>query len=121
MKNILKYILTCILLSVCITVASQSYTFRGLSITEGLSELIVNVIYKDSLGFVWLGTENSLERFDGIHIKHYPIIDAGGKSKRVNAIVEMPGNDVWMGNNMGPCGWQPKKDSTHCDLSMGRK
>lgn len=108
MKNILKYILTCILLSVCITVASQSYTFRGLSITEGLSELIVNVIYKDSLGFVWLGTENSLERFDGIHIKHYPIIDAGGKSKRVNAIVEMPGNDVWMGNNMGL--WRLNKD-----------
>lgn len=111
MKNILKYILTCILLSVCITVASQSYTFRGLSVTEGLSELIVNVIYKDSLGFVWFGTENSLERFDGIHIKHYPIIGADGKSQRVNAIVEMPGNEVWMGNNMGLWRLNKEKDT----------
>lgn len=110
MKNISKHILTCILLSVCITVTSQSYTFRGLSVTEGLSELIVNTIYKDSVGFVWFGTENSMERFDGIHIKHYPIIGTDGKSRRVNTIVEMPGNDVWMGNSMGLWRLNKEKD-----------
>ena len=71
MKNILKYILTFFFLFACIAVYPRSYSFRGLSLTEGLSDLVVNAIYKDSLGYVWIGTGNSLERFDGIHIKHY--------------------------------------------------
>jgi ligand-binding sensor domain-containing protein len=68
-----------------------------LSVTEGLSDLVVNAIYKDSLGYVWLGTGNSLECFDGIHFKHYLIPGSDEKLKRVNAIAEMPGNELWMG------------------------
>ena len=85
----------------CISVYSRSYTFRGLSVTEGLSDLIVNAIYKDSVGFVWIGTGTSLERFDGVRIKHYPIPGADEKLKRVNAIAETDGNQLWMGNGVG--------------------
>ena len=62
---------------------------------------MVNAIYKDSLGYVWLGTGNSLECFDGIHFKHYLIPGSDEKLKRVNAIAEMPGNELWMGNGSG--------------------
>ena len=101
MKNILKYILTFFFLFACIAVYPRSYSFRGLSLTEGLSDLVVNAIYKDSLGYVWIGTGNSLERFDGIHIKHYLIVGDDEKLKRVNVITEMPDNQIWMGNGMG--------------------
>lgn len=101
MKNILRYIITFCLLVVCISVYPRSYTFRNLSVTDGLSDLIVNAIYKDSLGYIWLGTGNSLERFDGIHIKHYLISGADEKRKRVNAVTEMSDNELWMGNGMG--------------------
>lgn len=101
MKNILRYIITFYLLLVCISAYSRSYIFRGLSVTEGLSDLIVNAIYKDSVGFVWIGTGTSLERFDGVRIKHYPISGADEKLKRVNAITETDGNQLWMGNGVG--------------------
>lgn len=76
-------------------------TFRGISMTDGLSDLLVNVIYKDSTGFVWLGTDNSLDRFDGIHIKHYPFSSADVKRKRVTAIAETDSKYLWVGNGLG--------------------
>lgn len=101
MKNIVRYIITFCLLIICISVCPRSYTFRGLSVTEGLSDLIVNAIYKDSVGFVWIGTGTSLERFDGVRIKHYSIPGVNEKLKRVNAIAETDHNQIWMGNGIG--------------------
>ena len=34
-------------------VSADSYTFRSLSVSEGMPDLVVNSIYKDSRGFVW--------------------------------------------------------------------
>lgn len=97
MKNIIKYIFLFHLLMFCAWAYPSTYTLRGLSVSDGLSDLLVNAIYKDSLGFVWIGTGNSLERFDGSHIKHYPITGSNEKLKRVNVIAEMEDNQLWMG------------------------
>lgn len=110
MKNIIRYILLLHLLLFCALVYSNPFTLRGLSVSDGLSDLVVNAIYKDSLGFVWIGTGNSLERFDGIHIKHYIINGTDEKLKRVNAITEMSDNRLWIGNGMGL--WRLNKEQT---------
>lgn len=109
MKNIVNCIGTlCLALIVAMPAFSAPYTFRGLSAIDGLSDLVVNAIYKDSLGYVWLGTGNSLERFDGIHMKHYPVPGADEKLKRVNVMAEMAGNELWMGNGNGL--WRVSKE-----------
>lgn len=96
MKNC--YILL-FLLTVCANCFSQ--TFRGLSVREGLPDLVVNALYKDSAGYVWVGTSSSVERFDGIRFKHYSIPVKGEKAKEVNVIAGMPDDEVWIGNNAG--------------------
>lgn len=101
MKNILRYIFILFLSLLVLPAFSRSYSFCGLSATDGLSDLLVNAIYKDSLGYIWLGTGTSLEQFDGVHFRHYPISGADEKLKRVNVIAEMAGNELWMGNGMG--------------------
>lgn len=101
MKSLLKYILTLFFIWMSLIVHSSPTAFRNLTVTEGLSDLLVNAIYKDSMGYVWVGTGNSLERFDGVHIKRFSISGANEKLKRVSAIVELPGNEIWMGNGMG--------------------
>ncbi|MET1255247.1 ligand-binding sensor domain-containing protein [Aliikangiella maris] len=36
---------------------------------QGLSQLAVNAIVKDAQGFIWVGTQNGLNQFDGNHFK----------------------------------------------------
>ncbi len=79
----------------------RTYNFRSLSVGDGISDLIVNAIYKDSTGYVWIGTGSSVERFDGLNIKHYPIPGSEESDKRVYAFIELPGGDLWMGNGTG--------------------
>lgn len=102
MKSItLRYIAALLALLVSYLSYAQTSAFRGLSVTEGLSDLVVNALYKDSAGYVWIGTGTSLERFDGVHLKRYPVSGNNEKLKRVNAIAETEGNRIWMGNGMG--------------------
>ena len=100
-RHIKLYLFILLILSVSLPIYSNTSVFRGLSVTDGLTDLIINALYKDSLGYMWIGTGNSLERFDGNRLKHYTISGANEKLKRVNAIVETKNNDIWIGNGMG--------------------
>ena len=77
------------------------YNFRSLSVSDGLSDLVVNACYKDRQGFVWFGTNVSLERFDGVRLKHYLIKGKSENLKRVYAIAETQGNELWVGADVG--------------------
>jgi ligand-binding sensor domain-containing protein/AraC-like DNA-binding protein len=77
------------------------HNFRSLSVSDGLSDLVVNACYKDRQGFVWFGTNVSLERFDGVRLKHYLIKGKSENLKRVYAIAETQGNELWVGADVG--------------------
>lgn len=49
MKNIIKYIFLFHLLMFCAWAYPSTYTLRGLSVSDGLSDLLVNAIYKETL------------------------------------------------------------------------
>lgn len=101
MKRHLRYILTFLFGLISVFIYPYNRTFRSLTATEGLSDLVVNELYKDSQGYMWIGTGKTLERFDGAHIKRYDILGADERLKRVYAIAELPDNELWMGNGMG--------------------
>lgn len=108
MKNICNYILF-VLLLLCMPLHAEMEVFRSLTASDGLTDLIVNALYKDSFGFVWIGTGNSVERFDGVNLRHYGVAGNDERLKRVNAFAEMSGGCLWMGNGMGL--WQLNKKS----------
>lgn len=53
-------------------VAVSEFSFRTVTVSDGLSSNIINAIYKDERGFVWLGTQTGLDRFDGVHVTSFP-------------------------------------------------
>lgn len=95
----IKYLLLVILLlsSFPLFSAVESLSFRSVTISEGLSHNTINAIYKDKLGFMWLGTQTGLDRFDGINITNYPQF----KGRTVFSVVEVDSIYLWVGTDNG--------------------
>ena len=51
--------------------SSERETFETLSIDEGLSNEYVTSIFQDSKGYMWIGTIDGLNRYDGERITVY--------------------------------------------------
>ena len=54
---------------------TTKFRFERLSVAEGLSQNTVSVIYQDATGFMWFGTEDGLNKYDGYTFttfKHNP-------------------------------------------------
>ena len=45
--------------------------FEHITAKEGLSSNVANCITEDQQGFIWIGTINGLNRYDGYRFKHY--------------------------------------------------
>jgi hypothetical protein len=65
MKKIACLILFFLVCIVNIFPGNGDIKFEHISIKEGLSQSIVECIARDSKGFMWFGTEDGLNRYDG--------------------------------------------------------
>ncbi|MGQ1948314.1 ligand-binding sensor domain-containing protein [Geofilum sp. OHC36d9] len=50
---------------------STSMVFSHISVDDGLSNNFVKTIFKDSYGFLWFGTLEGINRFDGVEVRSY--------------------------------------------------
>ena len=76
MKNYFhKSILLTFILNLAISppiCAEEVITFRHLTVeNDGLSESTVYDVYKDSRGYMWISTDNGLNRYDGYSMESY--------------------------------------------------
>ncbi len=83
---------------------AQHQNFTTLSIEEGLSQSVVNCMFQDSKGYIWLGTQNGLDRFDGQDFVLYRFNPADSNSISNNwiyAISEDHEGNLWIGTKGG--------------------
>ena len=59
------------LLALSATVQAQRYVYRNYRQAEGLKNLAVHTLTKDSHGFLWAATENSIYRFLGSSFERF--------------------------------------------------
>ena len=75
MRNIKKYILLFAVVFYSTIIIAQSkqlaMPFTYYSINDGLSASTIDCIFKDKRGFIWLGTQDGLNRFDGYEFKKF--------------------------------------------------
>ena len=78
--------------------------FERFSVNQGLSQTSVSVILQDSRGFLWLGTDDGLNRFDGYEFKvfrHDSQIPSSISSNHILSLVEDRNGDIWVGTKQG--------------------
>jgi len=84
------------------------------SIPDGLSNQNVKCISKDYKGFMWFGTNEGLNRFDGSNFITYEkrVNDTTSlRSNSVNAILEDSNHNLWIGTSLGLCLYNREKDN----------
>jgi ligand-binding sensor domain-containing protein/signal transduction histidine kinase len=87
--------------------------FDHISIEQGLSQSSVQVIFQDRRGFLWFGTEDGLNRYDGYNVKIYkPDPDAiNSLSDRwITSIVEDREGYLWIATRLGLNRYNPRTE-----------
>jgi signal transduction histidine kinase/ligand-binding sensor domain-containing protein/DNA-binding response OmpR family regulator len=99
-----KILLTLVLyLVVDIQIQAEIYNFAHLDNTQGLSNNQIECIFKDSRGFMWIGTNFGLNRYDGYHLKVYKSIKNDSTSLIYNSIPriqEDKNGNLWVAGNI---------------------
>lgn len=84
-------------------VFGQSYNFRNYRVENGLSNNSVHAILQDSSGFMWFGTKDGLNRFDGYTFKVFrgnPDDSSSIGSNIIQTLYEDNG-EMWVGTDKG--------------------
>ncbi|MBN2173288.1 MAG: hypothetical protein JW731_04100 [Bacteroidales bacterium] len=74
--------------------------FETISTGKGLSSSVVTCILKDSKGFMWFGTQNGLNKFDGYNITAYIHSDSSVHSvsgNYIRSLFEDKEGSIWIG------------------------
>lgn len=115
----MKKILSLLLLAGTLYVSAQTslipdMKFRRLDTQDGLSTSQINNIFKDSRGYVWIGTPYGLNRYDGYRVKTFYSNKRDTTTMRDNytdRVFEAEDGRLWMRQGMNYCVYDPVTES----------
>ncbi|MEX0944579.1 MAG: two-component regulator propeller domain-containing protein [Balneolaceae bacterium] len=104
MKRIRVFFFGVIICVIPVTVLSQieDKRFNHLSIQDGLSQSTVQAIHQDSYGYLWIGTQDGLNRYNGYDFSVYksnPEDTGSITDNNIRVIYEDSGNTLWIGTH----------------------
>lgn len=116
MKRALLVFITfiCYQIVCCAQVADERYYFKNLSIQNGLSQNTVNAILQDKQGFMWFGTKDGLNRYDGLTFRKFKHDERNARSignNFITALYEDGNGNIWIGTDVGIYIYYPEKDT----------
>lgn len=82
---------------------ADNYSFTKVNGDMGLSHNNTKSILQDSYGFMWFGTRNRLNRYDGISCKIFDCYDRNTckGNNNIGVIFECPDKKLWLGTDKG--------------------
>ena len=90
--------------------AQSEFSFENISVKDGLAESTVKVILEDHNGFMYFGTENGLDIYNGYEFKNYHMNsfnDSSMLGNKVSYLFEDSKNSIWIGTELGISKFNP--------------
>lgn len=102
-------IMSLIVASLIVLTANKSYaqigniTFNNINIEQGISQSTVEVIFQDSNGYIWLGTNDGLNRYNGYEFEIYNYEEDTNSISHngITDITEDESKNIWVGTVQG--------------------
>jgi len=111
LTNAAHHWLTVFVLCVCLVFTGlnanaqlQERYFRNISVDKGLSQSTVFAIKQDSLGFIWMATQDGLNRYDSKGFRVYRQVEGdknGLQSHYIRSLFVDHKGTMWVGGNQG--------------------
>ncbi|HJV78643.1 MAG TPA: two-component regulator propeller domain-containing protein [Paludibacter sp.] len=92
------------------TIKAVEFSFRHYKAEDGLTINTVRSIIQDRSGFIWFGTEDGLNRFDGHSFKEYRTSKVATNfigSNYISALLEDSKGNIWIGTDDGVTVYHP--------------
>lgn len=88
---------------------ASNYYFSHITGEDGLSQSNIKSIVQDSYGFMWFGTKNGLNRYDGSSIRTIDCDDyvSGKGNHNISALFEDDKKNLWVGTDKGVFVYDP--------------
>ncbi len=102
-KSFFRLLFACLLL-VGTKVNAQDFKFNHLSVKSGLSQSVINCTIQDEKGFMWFGTQEGLNRYDGYNFRIFKRDPEDTNSLSNNFIYALKQDKkgiIWIGTNGG--------------------
>ncbi len=112
MKRIFSLFLL-ILFSEASHAQNETYYFKNYQVQNGLSSNTITTILQDKKGFIWIGTRNGLNRFDGNTFKEFHNVLSDVQSLGSNSIFSLFEDEkeqLWVGTYSGIYLYNPQQE-----------
>ncbi len=120
-----NYLFGFLILFFLVSNAQNGWRFKQITTDGGLSTGTVNCVFKDSKGYIWIGTVNGLNRYDGYDItvfKNDRSKPSSLSGNIVTSITEDAEGDIWIGtrnNGISIFDWETET-FTHFNELIGK-
>ncbi len=119
LMNIIRYAVVFTIICNGLEVYGQTFrlSIEQFAISDGLSNNHVTALFQDSRGYIWVGTTDGLNRYDGYEFavfRHHPLDTTSIVGNYILTITETPDGNIWIGTrNSGIAIWQKKNGNFH--------
>ena len=118
---VVRFLLSCLLIQPTFKTLAQEYRFAHIDELQGLSNTYIKTSFRDSTGFLWIGTQLGLNRFDGCSMRVFHNEPSDSTSLFHDDIVrlfQIPGGKMGVLTFLGLCIYDPVTEKFSQDFQI---
>jgi|GEM_PF-1947958 len=111
LKTYYRYLCSCVYLLLVFSsdafaqqLNQEEIRFQSFGIKDGLAQNSVNVVYQDNFGYIWIGTQAGIDRYDGYAFQNYEHVSINEDGPNIiwcHSIAGDANNLLWFGDHLG--------------------